>query len=146
MKTKGERLQLIMSEYELSNVDVANITGLSKAFISDIKLGKKGVSDEVISTICKKLPSLNFEWFKFGEGSMYLKNDTQNKTLIAAEPGEKAGYNSILTTQDDGDDYPKIVTNAKIAFVKYYEQMTLITKLMQSKQEEYQEVYETLNK
>ena len=77
---------------------------------------------------------------------MYLKNDTQNKTLIAAEPGEKAGYNSILTTQDDGDDYPKIVTNAKIAFVKYYEQMNLITKLMQSKQEEYQEVYETLNK
>jgi DNA-binding Xre family transcriptional regulator len=146
MKTKGERLQQIMSEYQLSNVDVANITGLSKAFISDIKLGKKGVSDEVIATICKKLPSLNPEWFKFGEGAMYLKNDTQNKTPIAAEPAEKAGYNPIHTTQDDGGDYPKIVTNAKTAFIKYYQQMNLISQLMQSKQEEYQEVYEALTK
>jgi DNA-binding Xre family transcriptional regulator len=145
MKTKGERLQLIMSEYQLSNVDIANITGLSKAFVSDIKLGKKGVSDEVIATICKKLPSVNFEWFKFGEGTMYLKNDTQNKTPIAAEPAEKAGYNPIHTTQDDGD-YPKIVTNAKKAFVSYYEQMNLISKLMLSKQEEYQEGYEHLAK
>jgi len=146
MKTKGERLQQIMSEYQLSNVDVANITGLSKAFISDIKLGKKGVSDEVIATICKKLPSLNPEWFKFGEGTMYLKNDTQNKTLIAAEPGGKAGYNPIFTTQDDTEPYPTITTNAKKAFVNYYEQMNLISRLMQSKQEEYQEVYEALTK
>lgn len=127
--------------FGLSSVQKLKASALEKDLgkNSKVNLGKINI-DKILAAF----PEINKNWLLFGQGNM-LNNEYASNTHINIV-AEKASYNPIHTTQDDGDDYPKIVTNAKKAFVSYYEQMNLISRLMQSKQEEYQEVYEHLIK
>jgi plasmid maintenance system antidote protein VapI len=147
METRKERFLSLIKHYDLTPPRFAKLVGISIGIIDMIKADKRSVSSKMCEKVVAKFPEVNLEWLELGKGKMLIKsygqNTEQNTIQIAAE---KAGYNPIHTTQDDGEEYPKIVTNAKTAFIKYYQQMNLISQLMQSKQEEYQEVYEHLVK
>lgn len=149
MKQEIPTVKAVKNYYNLMPKRMSELTGINFNTLNSLISGARKPNSEHINLICAAFPEINARWLELGEkgGKMLLTNyesDTvQNAIQIAAE---KAGYNPILTTQDDGEDYPKIVTNAKKAFVSYYEQISLINKLMQSKQEEYQEVYEHLIK
>ena len=149
MKKEISRVKAVKNYYNLMPKRMSELTGIVESTLNSYINGVRNPSTENIEKICSAFPEINKRWLEFGEkgGQMLLKvygqNTVQNTTHVAAE---KAGYNPIHTTQDDGEDYPKIVTNAKTAFIKYYQQMNLISQLMQSKQEEYQEVYEYLTK
>lgn len=106
---------------------------------SKVKLGKTNI-DKILAAF----PEVNKDWLLFGHGSMITKEYVLNEPVKYV--AEHKSYNSIHTTQDDTEPYPTITTNAKKAFISYYEQMNLISRLMQSKQDEYQEVYEHLIK
>lgn len=147
MDTRKERFLSLITYYKVSAPRFAKLVGISIGIIDMIKADKRSVSSKMCEKVVAKFPEVNLEWLELGKGEMLVKvygqNTEQNTIHVAAE---KAGYNPIHTTQDDGEEYPKIVTNAKTAFIKYYQQMNLISQLMQSKQEEYQEVYEHLTK
>lgn len=127
--------------FGLSSVQKLKASALEKDLgkNSKVNLGKINI-DKILAAF----PEVNKNWLLFGQGSMLTKEYVVNEPVKYV--AEHKSYNSIHTTQDDTESYPTITTNAKKAFINYYEQMSLINKLMQSKQEEYQEVYEHLIK
>lgn len=149
MKQEIPTVKAVKNYYNLMPKRMSVLTGINFNTLNSLISGARKPNTEHINKICNAFPEINARWLELGEkgGKMFLSNyesnTVQNAIQIAAE---KAGYNPIHTTQDDGEEYPKIVTNAKTAFIKYYQQMNLISQLMQSKQEEYQEVYEHLIK
>lgn len=82
MKTLGERIRELREEKDISLREFAKKLGVSPAFLSDIELGRRFPSDEVLTRIAKEL----------GESVERLKaHDTRPpveelKRLAAANP------------------------------------------------------------
>lgn len=55
MKTLGERIRELREQKDLSLRELAKRLGVSPAFLSDIELGRRYPSDEVLAKIAKEL-------------------------------------------------------------------------------------------
>lgn len=55
MRSLGERIRELREEKDLSLRELARALGLSAAFMSDVELGRRYPSDEVLAKIAKKL-------------------------------------------------------------------------------------------
>lgn len=132
MKTKEERFFVIQKYFDLKDQAFADRLHLTRDNIAKIKKGQK-IGSRTQEKLFLYFPEISKDWFELGRGEML------NEVVeIAKEPE--------IPYQKSHDGLAPIITDAKKAFIKYYEQMDLINKLMSSKQDEFIEVYHFLNK
>lgn len=70
----GDRIKRIRKDRELSQLELAKFTNLSRSFMSKIENNKRNISDELIEKIAKAL-NTNFDYIKYEKGDI---NDTKN--------------------------------------------------------------------
>lgn len=71
-----ERLKLIRKTLKLSQEEFGNKIGIkSKAHISSLEIGKRSITDRIVSDICREF-NVNEEWLRNGIGEMFVEPDT----------------------------------------------------------------------
>ena len=70
----NERLKKIRKALKLTQVKFAKEIGLSQTSLGMIEVGERKVQDRHIKTICS-LFNVNEEWFRTGNGDMFVKTE-----------------------------------------------------------------------
>ena len=71
------RLKLFLEQNGISNSQFADTCEIPRPTLSQLLNGRnKKVSDEVISKIHIAYPALNIMWLMFGDGEMFVENDS----------------------------------------------------------------------
>lgn len=68
--------------------DLARQIEIGKSFLSDIKAGRKVLSEQIVLKICKLEPSINKTWLLTGEGSMLQSSPPASEPRIVATDEE----------------------------------------------------------
>lgn len=137
MDTKELRFLSVKDHYGItSDTRFGKMIGVQRDTIAKIRSGKIQFTGKTREGFEKAFPKINMNWIDLGEGSMLIESE-EPLMQIAQEPE--------LPYQKKHND--KMITiSATKAFTSYYEQINLIRKLLDSKQEEFIEVYEHLAK
>jgi len=102
----AERLRLVCEKMSLAQADLANLTGKSRAVISNYVHGKLTPSLPVLYRLGTIL-QLDMNWFFFGEGEMFRPQPgAQGQGAIAGEPGHPASGDPVPVTRA-GEDAAK---------------------------------------
>jgi transcriptional regulator with XRE-family HTH domain len=78
----GKRLKLYILERNLSQEELASLSGVSQQTISNIIKGKNAPSGEVLAKIAKEYPDLNLNWLMTGKGKMMNNKDIEDLPRI----------------------------------------------------------------
>ena len=131
METKEERFFAVQKHFDLTDQAFADRLEIKRDNIQKIKKGQK-IGPKTLAGLYKGFPEINKDWFELGRGEML------NKVVqIAEEPVEP---------YQKSHEEPMLSMKASTAFTKYYEQVELIRKLLDSKQDEFIEIYTFINK
>lgn len=69
--TQGERIKAIRKNLGLTMDKFGEYLGVTKAAISKIEHGDRGVTEQMTKSICREF-NVNEEWLRTGEGEMFL--------------------------------------------------------------------------
>ncbi|MBQ9176797.1 MAG: helix-turn-helix transcriptional regulator [Bacteroidaceae bacterium] len=86
-----ERIEYIIKDKGLSNVEFSSITGIAPATISHISSGRSRPTLAILKGILSGFPDLNPEWVFMGTGPMYKDN---NDSLPAQTDGQVSASGS----------------------------------------------------
>lgn len=112
MEGSGERLKALIKSSGYSNKAFAENIGVSPNYIS-ILIGKGELNDKFLYSIRKVIPDLNTNWLLNGEGEMYLRGESVDKSSSGyVDPKKK-----IIVI--DGIEYP--ILRLALTFMKYEE-------------------------
>lgn len=65
------RIDRLREKLLFNQATFADKTGISRAFYSDLKTGRVGISGEILYGIAKEFPWVNMNWVLTGEGEMF---------------------------------------------------------------------------
>lgn len=88
---EGERIKELRKKMGLSGEKFGERLGVSRAAISNLENGTRGVTEQMFTSICREY-NVNEQWLRTGEGEMFA-------TLSTHDQIEK-----IVTTALKGDD------------------------------------------
>lgn len=88
-----ERIEFLIGQLEMTNVEFAARTGIAPATLSHITSGRSKPTLAILRGIIAGFPDLNPEWILMGTGTMYKENTEQQI--------ENAGTDGSV---DDGTD------------------------------------------
>ena len=100
-----ERIEYIIKEMSLSNVEFSQITGIAPATISHITSGRSKPTLPIFRSIVEAFPDLNPAWVFMGEGPVY-KNKVE--TLAASKEVQQPANGSLdlFSASGSSADYP----------------------------------------
>lgn len=99
----AERLRFVCERMSLAQADLANLTGKSRAVISNYVHGKLTPSLPVLHKLGTML-NLDMNWFFFGEGEMFRPQPgAQVQEEIAGESGAPASGDQVPVTRAGED-------------------------------------------
>lgn len=105
MKTLGQYLRELRDQRDLSLREFANKLKLSAAFISDIELGKRHPSEEVISNMARLL-GVSVEELKKHDMRPPVE---ELKRLTAANPGYAFAFRTVMEKNLSPEDLLELV-------------------------------------
>lgn len=144
METREKRFLSVKFFYKFTDDEFASKIGVGRGMISKIKSGESKFTGETRKGFIEGFPQIDMNWIDTGEGTMFLKK-TEPPLLTVQD--DNIPYNKKDTpVHNQNSNDPTISISATKAFVKYYERMEILKKLMESNQEEFIEIYEYLNK
>ncbi len=109
-----ERIKKIRKNANLTQVEFAIKLGVKQNTVACYEMGKSGLSDAVINSICREF-SINEEWLRYGTGDMYsIQDDEYTKIVVAIDKGDVKARQAIL-------DYWKLSPEDKELFWKFSE-------------------------
>lgn len=77
-----DRIKKIRKDAGLTQQAFANRLGLKQNTIAVYEIGKSGISDAVITSICREF-NVNEEWLRTGNGNMYIFVEDKLSTYLA---------------------------------------------------------------
>lgn len=72
--TINERVKEVRKTYAMTLEQFGSCVGISRGAVSNIELGKRTVTEQMIKSICREF-NINEEWLRNGTGSMKLEID-----------------------------------------------------------------------
>ncbi len=100
-----ERIEYIIKEMALSNVEFSKLTGIAPATISHITGGRSKPTLSIFKSIMDAFPDLNPEWVFMGEGNIY--KNKENAAVVRQEEGQKLSSGSLdLFSSEPSSDTP----------------------------------------
>jgi DNA-binding transcriptional regulator YiaG len=82
---QGKRLDLVRKSLNISQVKFAKTIGITQGYLSQILLGKVGISSRVLKAMSLKYPNISTEWLLVGDGSMIkstVESESQRQPLM----------------------------------------------------------------
>lgn len=89
----NERIKYLRKFLRLSQDDFGDKIGIRGASVSLIENGKRNVSNQVVTSICREF-GINESWLKFGKGEMYSE-------MSKAEKASKLVGSVLGSTEDE---------------------------------------------
>jgi len=96
-----ERIEFIIKDKGLTNVEFSSITGIAPATISHITSGRSKPTLPVLKGILSGFPDLNPEWVFLGKGSIY-KNKVDDETAVS-EQNSSNGSMDLFSSLSTGE-------------------------------------------
>lgn len=84
MDEVGVRLNTLLKALNSNQLRISKATGINQVFLSDIILGKKDISREVLRKLSMKYPKVNLSWLLTGQGEMFMPDVHDNSTIASA--------------------------------------------------------------
>lgn len=81
-----ERIEYIIKEMSLSNVEFSQLTGIAPATISHITSGRSKPTLPILKAIVMAFPELNPQWVFMGEGPVYSKSEAETDNVVSEQP------------------------------------------------------------
>lgn len=78
------RLDALRKHLKLTAYAFTELTGTSHSFYSELKAGRTGPSFKMLVGLLQNVSNLNINWLLFGEGEMFLPENTRIKETGAA--------------------------------------------------------------
>lgn len=106
--TVGERVRLLRKKYlHLTQENLGEPLGLTRANIANIEAGRISVTDRVIIALCDKF-NVNEEWLRSGTGEIFVELSREEEiaefigcVLAEKEDSFKKRYIDMLSKLDD---------------------------------------------
>lgn len=92
MNQPGDRLKQLIEALSLTNKAFAEKLGIAPNYISMMIKGRKKISDKLLFSITKVMPSVNSEWISEGKGDMFIKESS----FILTNNNEKLEIDKIV--------------------------------------------------
>ena len=96
-----ERIEYIIKEKGLSNIEFSALTGIAPATISHITSGRSKPTLQVFKGILNGFPDLNSDWVFLGIGPMYKNNKVENEEIDSASLSSGDTLDLFSNLQDD---------------------------------------------
>ncbi len=77
------RLKVIRTELSLTQVKFAKKIGMSQSGYAQVEKGNKNITERLIKSVCMAF-NVNEEWFRTGEGEMFVENKEVQDTIFSA--------------------------------------------------------------
>ena len=61
------------NKFIYNEADLASKMGISRQFLSDLKNGRKGITEQTVLKLCEVFPVISSEWLISGVGSMVVE-------------------------------------------------------------------------
>lgn len=104
-----ERLRELRISLNLSQEEFGNRIGLSsRSHISSLEKGARNITDRIITDICREF-DVNEDWFRTGEGNMFIELTEMQKVMR---------YTGLLLKDTDS-----VIAKAVMDFIVTYEQL-----------------------
>lgn len=106
-----ERIEFIIKDKELSNIEFSSITGIAPATISHITSGRSKPTLPIFKGILQGFPDLNPEWVFLGTGSIYrnkVEDNPESEQTTSTQFGSLDLFSSLSNNNN-----PKTVEVAK---------------------------------
>lgn len=99
-----ERIEFIIKDKGLSNVEFSSITGIAPATISHISSGRSRPTLAILKGVLSGFPDLNPEWVFMGTGPMYKDNNVSSaQTDIAVSASGSYDLFSSVEQMESGN-------------------------------------------
>ncbi len=135
LETVGDRLKYFRQFHlNINQEELGKQIGMSREMISLIERGRSVPGFEFFQKLFIRYSELNQEWFKNGVGEML--NEMAETVLMAKEPPPMK-YN--LKKDENTVDLTDL-------FVGYYNEVELISQLLNNKQTSYRKIIQSLSK
>ena len=116
--TQGERIRALRKQLELTLEKFAEPIGVKKAAISNIENDTRGLTDQMIVSICREY-NVNEEWLRTGKGEMFIPLSRDEEIsrfvgeMIKEDDTFKKKLISVLARLDEKDweDLERIAKN-----------------------------------
>lgn len=116
--TQGERIRALRKELELTLEKFAEPIGVKKAAISNIENDTRGLTDQMIVSICREY-NASEEWLRTGKGEMFIPLSRDEEIarfvgeMIKEDDTFKKKLISVLARLDEKDweDLERIAKN-----------------------------------
>lgn len=99
-----ERIEYIIKDKGLSNVEFSSITGIAPATISHISSGRSKPTLTILKGILAGFPDLNPEWVFMGTGPVYKKNKVSEPSGDAGNAAPAGDYDLFSSVEHSKDD------------------------------------------
>lgn len=141
MNTFGKRLRYFRDSINLSQDEMAEITGMSRGAISKAEGDKTRMEKYSIEKIYHAFPWLNQEWLEHGIGEMgkIPKGYKVSSERHVAEVNDQEP--SVYRTPAG-----RVMVDATDLFATYYDEIDLISKMLNKKQSDYSNIIDNLRK
>lgn len=97
-----ERIEYIIKEMAVSNVEFSQLTGIAPATISHITGGRSKPTLPIFKSIVEAFPELNPEWVFMGQGSMY-RNREEGKAAGQEVQQQPGGTLDLFSSETPAD-------------------------------------------
>lgn len=74
----NERIKELRMKLNLTQTELGNRIGITRAAISRIESGERKVTEQVFLAICREF-NVNEEWLRTGQGEMFIKMDREDE-------------------------------------------------------------------
>lgn len=91
----NERLKILRLALKLSQEEFGNVVGVSNTAISKLEKSERNVTDQMVISICREF-NVNENWFRYGEGSMFIELPEEDEYFKAATQIAKANDKLIM--------------------------------------------------
>ena len=98
-----ERIEYIIKDKGLSNVEFSNLTGIAPATISHISSGRSRPTLAILKGIVAGFPDLNPEWVFMGTGRMYKNPDEAHTSTSVETPASVSGSYDLFSNMEQTD-------------------------------------------
>ena len=109
-----ERIEFIIREKGLTNVEFSAITGIAPATLSHITSGRSKPTLPIMRGIIKGFPDLNPGWVFMGEGSIYKTVDAEGEVSATSNLVDvNGGLDLFSSVQNNSDVTPSEIQKSR---------------------------------
>ena len=99
--TEKERIECIIKDKGLSNVEFSSMTGIAPATISHITSGRSKPTLAILKNIVIGFPDLNPEWVFLGTGDMYKDSTVESESVEDDVLVNQSGYPDLFSSLEN---------------------------------------------